>query len=365
MSNQALSPIQVVTSLVRRSEEKFLKMVQSTHVGLNFNAEALYAVQQFSGKNKDFALKIAQSNPSSVIMAMVNVAAVGLTLNPALALAYLVPRDGRIMLDISYRGLVKIATDTGSISWSKSELVYSNDHFKFRGPAQLPVHEFDAFAPIEERGKFRGGYNIAKLPSGDHLVTPVRAEKIFQIRDSSEAFKKDKGPWMNWAEEMYLKTITKRARKDWPLSSPRMDTAMEILDIQNGEGFSGDPDAVIDGQAMLVQAADSVVVPMSSQAPGHNHAFVASHMDIHVVADAEFEEMGHVELKPQFDPSTILPKVLQRIQSVIDRAYTTGCWQAARDWFEEQSGFSRELLQYSLDELDKAQSGAPAQQQSA
>ncbi|MDF9772884.1 hypothetical protein OKW09_005252 [Pseudomonas rhodesiae] len=85
MSNQALSPIQVVTSLVRRSEEKFLKMVQSTHVGLNFNAEALYAVQQFSGKNKDFALKIAQSNPSSVIMAMVNVAAVGLTLNPSVS----------------------------------------------------------------------------------------------------------------------------------------------------------------------------------------------------------------------------------------------------------------------------------------
>lgn len=364
MSNQALSPIQVVTSLVKRSEEKFLQMVQSTNVGLNFSAEALYAVQQFSGKNKDFALKIAQSNPSSVIMAMINVAAVGLTLNPALALAYLVPRDGRIMLDISYRGLVKIATDTGSISWSKSELVYSNDHFKFRGPAQLPIHEFDAFAPIEERGKFRGGYNIAKLPSGDHLVTPVRAEKIFQIRDSSEAFKKDKGPWVNWAEEMYLKTITKRARKDWPLSSPRMDTAMEILDIQNGEGFSGDPDAVIDGQAMLVEPTAPVVVPVSSGAVKQAYATTGNQTDHHMVADAEFEEMGGSELPAQFDPSSIHPKVLQRIQSVVDRASSTGCWQAARDWFDEQSGFSAELLRYSKEQLDAAEATAQQQQRS-
>ena len=170
---------------------------------------------------------------------------------------------------------------------------------------------------------------------------------------------------MNWAEEMYLKTITKRARKDWPLSSPRMDTAMEILDIQNGEGFSGDPDAIIDGQAMLVQAAATVAAPVSSQHPDQSQAFVSPQMDSHVVADAEFEEMGHAEPQSQLDPSTILPKVLQRIQSVIDRAYSSGCWQAARDWFEEQSGFSRELLQYSLDELEKAQSGAPAQQQSA
>jgi recombination protein RecT len=34
------------------------------------------------------------------------VAAIGITLNPASKLAYLVPRDGMVCLDISYMGLL-------------------------------------------------------------------------------------------------------------------------------------------------------------------------------------------------------------------------------------------------------------------
>ena len=79
----------------------------------------------------DQLYRTAMANPASVRNAVINVAATGLSLNPALKFAYLVPRDNEVCLDISYMGLIKIATDTGSILWAKAEIVYEKDIFTY------------------------------------------------------------------------------------------------------------------------------------------------------------------------------------------------------------------------------------------
>lgn len=203
---------------------------------LAFNSECLFAKQQII-KN-DFTLKTAQNNPGSLRSAILNVAAIGISLNPASAHAYLVPRDGMICLDISYRGLVKLATDTGAIEWAKAVLVYEGDEFKWRGPSEAPLHEADVFAegridaddPLKN---LKGGYCIAKLKDG-YMVEVMTAGEIIAVKQSSKALK---GPWAGkWAGEMAKKTLVKRAYKSWPQSGgrERLDEAINILNQHEG-----------------------------------------------------------------------------------------------------------------------------------
>lgn len=206
--------------------------------GLAFENECLFAKQQIM-KN-DFTRSTAQNNPESLKGAILNVAAIGISLNPASAHAYLVPRDGRICLDISYRGLVKLATDIGAIEWAKAVLVYKGDEFKWRGPTQEPVHEADVFDKdrinaADPLQNLVGGYCLAKLSTGEYMVEVMTAGEILEVKNSSKA---QNGPWKGrWAGEMAKKTLVKRAYKSWPQSGgrERLEKAVEV--VNEHEGF--------------------------------------------------------------------------------------------------------------------------------
>jgi len=177
------------------------------------------------------ASKYLQGCPAaSFRKAIVNVASIGLSLNPAEKLAYLVPRDGKACLDISYRGLVKIATDSGSIIWAKAILVRKEDTFKFLSIDEKPVHDFDAFASEEDRGDIVGGYSIAKLHNGDYLVDTMPMSEINDVRKTSKAAN---GPWKTWPEEMMKKTLLRRGSKSWPTTQRFME-AESLLNEHQG-----------------------------------------------------------------------------------------------------------------------------------
>ena len=126
---------------IASSKAKFVGITQNEKA---YDVESIFAMQMLM-KN-DFSLKTANNNPRSVRLAMINVASTGLTLNPANGYAYLVPRDGAIVLDISYKGLIKIATDAGSVEWARADLVYSADEFVYNGPAVIPQHKSNPFS---------------------------------------------------------------------------------------------------------------------------------------------------------------------------------------------------------------------------
>ena len=192
---------------------------------VNFEREARFAVQTL--ENND---ALARCTQTSIRNAIVNVAAVGLTLNPAMKLAYLVPRDGKACLDISYIGLVKIATDTGSVAAVKCEIVRKNDQFEYNGPFEKPRHKFNPFASDAERGEIIGIYTIAKLTNGIDMIDCMDAEEINKIRNVSKA---KSGPWQTWFEEMAKKAGIKRASKMWTRTE-RMSKAEEILNEHQG-----------------------------------------------------------------------------------------------------------------------------------
>lgn len=233
MSRQqvALAPAQLI-DIVKKQETRFHELAVT---GMDFAQECLFARQQLL-KN-DFTLKTASGNPNSLQAAILNVAAIGISLNPAQQHAYLVPRDGAICLDISFRGLVKLATDCGAIKWAKAELVYDNDTFEWNGPASAPTHKAD---PFGDRGAIKGGYCIAKLPDGEVLVDVMPVDEINKVRDTSKAYKSGKGPWVDWYEEMAKKTLVKRAYKSWPQTKDRdrLDRAVAALNEHEGTAYT-------------------------------------------------------------------------------------------------------------------------------
>lgn len=226
-----MSAIQLIQSDIYAARPKFEAVLADQ--GMKFEREAGFAVQVLEANS--FALSIAQRSRQSVVNAVVNVAAIGLSLNPATKLAYLVPRKTGIVLEISYMGLVKLATDSGAVRWVKAELVYERDQFTIDGYGKPPNHSYNPFA--KDRGALVGVYCVAKTSDGDYLTDVMGIDEVYAIRDRSEAWKNGrKGPWATDEGEMVKKTIIKRAQKLWP-HSERMAQAIHLLNTDAGEGI--------------------------------------------------------------------------------------------------------------------------------
>lgn len=247
-----MSAIQLIQSDIYAARPQFEAVLADRD--MKFEREAGFALQVLEANS--FALSIAQRSRQSVVNAVTNVAAIGLSLNPATKLAYLVPRKTGIVLEISYMGLVKLATDSGSVRWVKAELVYEQDQFTIDGYGKPPTHSYNPFA--KDRGALVGVYCVAKTSDGDYLTDVIGIEEVYAIRDRSEAWKNGrKGPWATDEGEMVKKTIIKRAQKLWP-HSERMAQAIHLLNTEAGEGIVDEPRRPVEAGFDIVAALELV-----------------------------------------------------------------------------------------------------------
>lgn len=242
MSN--VTRIENLKQVVVKAEVDFVKLAKANGINaLDFAKEASFAVQALN-KN-DYLQGVALSNVDSLKYAVMNVASIGLSLNPVHRLAYLVPRDKQVCLDISYIGLIKLATDCGSVKLVKAELVYEKDTFKYKGLGKEPTHEFN---PFKDRGSITGAYCIALTHDEKYLVEMMTISQINAIKGRSEAAKKNSGPWMSDFEEMAKKTVIKRASKMWPKTklSEVLDQAIDVTNNADPIDFESSPLPLID-----------------------------------------------------------------------------------------------------------------------
>ena len=208
--------------------------------------EQQFAIQAF--QKNEYLAKVAMGNPSSAQNAIINVAAIGITLNPAAKLADLVPRDNGVHLDISYMGLLHLAQVSGAIQWGQCKLVHANDTYESNGLDKAPTHRYNAFS---ERGPVVGGYCTVKTAQGDYLTEEMSLAEIKQVEASSKA---KNGPWQKWWDEMARKTIVKRASKYWPRCE-RLDHAIDHLNTDGGEGLA---EPVEQQQEVIVNPVEAI-----------------------------------------------------------------------------------------------------------
>ncbi len=182
-----------------------------------------------TGKEKEtlieigFATQLIESNDKlkacskeSISNAIINVAQTGTTLNPALQLSYLIPRDGKCTLEFSYRGLVKILKDYGCITHIEPVLVYADEEFE-EGPTPItpPIHkrQYAETKEAEEKRKIKGGYCKVVLPK-DNLVIFTAFKPYWEILEAEKASvssNKEWSPWKKWRLAMIKKTLIKSA----------------------------------------------------------------------------------------------------------------------------------------------------------
>lgn len=245
-----MSAIQTISNFVYGAEDSFQSVLVDRSI--NFEREAGFAIQVLTAG--DYIAKLAANDRQSVVNAVTNIAAIGISLNPAKKQAYLVPRKGKICLDISYMGLIDLAVQAGSILWAQADLVYASDAFTLNGFDRPPTHSYNPFS--RERGELVGAYVVVKTPSGDYLTDCMSREEIDAIKNRSESVKAGKSsPWDTDYGEMAKKTVVKRAYKYWP-KSDRLDQAIHHLNTEGGEGLATaqparsaaiDPQPIIEG----------------------------------------------------------------------------------------------------------------------
>ncbi len=227
MQNQLITNLESQLPVTQKDFEAV-----STDNKITFAQEAGFSLQLL-GAN-DFLGRVARQNPQSLRDAIINVAAIGTTLNPAEKKAYLVPRKGTVCLDLSYRGLADLAVASGACEWVDAKLVYFNDEYVSGGMGELPTHK--PANPFKgDRGELVGVYAAAKRKDNTYAVREMDMKQINAIKARSESGKKNMGPWKTDYNEMVLKTPVKAVVKMLQGTNTRIDNAINMLN-NNGEG---------------------------------------------------------------------------------------------------------------------------------
>ncbi len=196
-------------------------------VSMRWAVEAEHAKQLIS-KSKG----LQACSPESLQDALLNAGMIGLSLNPLLQHAYLIPRkvyeivEGRrplvrtdAELYVSYKGMNATATRTGSVRAIKCKVVYKREPFSLEeGTTVILKHK--VIRDTASRGDMVGAYCIATTQAGDRLVEYMTIDDIHKARARSESWKNERSrpysPWTTDPEEMWKKTVQRRASKYWP-----------------------------------------------------------------------------------------------------------------------------------------------------
>ena len=186
----------------------------------------------------------------SRLQALVQLANTGLTLNPVMKFAYLIPRnvkvadnkwETRCFLEPSYMGLIKAATDTGSIKLMRGEIVYQGDDCDFLKGTTVSVRHIPYWKTGRERGGVVAAYSVAILHDGTVDVLDMGPEDLGKVKNASEAVKNNrKSPHDNWAEEMMRKAPIRRHLKTLP-KTDRMESLMHAV-AADEEQFAAEPE---------------------------------------------------------------------------------------------------------------------------
>lgn len=265
------APIVLASQQIARAQTIFEGLTRKTNSQLVFEREARFALEII--QNSD---RLQQCDPNTVYTSILNVAALGLSLNPVQGEAALIPRwnNKKKTLDCTlspmYRGLVRLATESGRVGHIKAELVFKDDEISMNlgttpelhhnpigsvmGGAEARVVDF--LDP--KRNKLKMAYVVAHLKDGGRIIGVMSYDELLKTALCSEAFnpKPDRktgqkrapsGPWIEHSGEMAKKSIINREQKTWPRTSAepdRLDAAISVIqEADEKEGYTSNQTA--------------------------------------------------------------------------------------------------------------------------
>ena len=190
-----------------------------------FEAMVIAAV----GMNPD----LLNCDRASLLKACIQASELGLSLNPTLGEGdILIVKDWKSKSNHAqfrprYMGLMKLARQSGMISKIEAEVVRENDDFVIeKGDEPRLKHSIK----LGKRGPLIGAYCVWTLKDGTKQFEVMDRDQILAIRDRSSAKKDGKavGPWVTDEEEMWRKTVVRRASKYMPRATDAFVNAVTL-----------------------------------------------------------------------------------------------------------------------------------------
>jgi recombination protein RecT len=192
---------------------------------------------------------------NSLIKACLQAAELGLVLNKSMAEADILKvwnnkiKKYEAQFRPRYKGLMKLALQTGEVLKIESRIVHENDEFEIiEGTSAGIIHK----RKLSGRGGMIGAYCVWTLRNGESQFEVMSKEEIHSIRDRSSSKTKEGkvvGPWVTDEAEMWRKTVVRRATKYMPMS-PEIARAVHADNVAEGvidaEEFDGETVDVTD-----------------------------------------------------------------------------------------------------------------------
>ena len=165
--------------------------------------------------------KLLDCDPISVLGAVMESAQLGLSLDDSLGEAHLIPFGKVAKLIPGYRGLIKLACQSGHVSHMQARLFYEGEYFQYvEGTSPRIDH---TPLPPDERGEALGAYSVAKLQDGEVSFDLMWAADIKKIMDGAPGAKYPDSAWTTNPDEMWRKTVVRRHIKYLSLSPELSD----------------------------------------------------------------------------------------------------------------------------------------------
>jgi recombination protein RecT len=210
-------------------------------------------------------MDLLECDRASLLLACLDAAALGLDLNKSMAEADILKvwnnktKRYEAQFRPRYKGLMKLALQTGEVLKIESRIVYENDDFEIiEGTTGSIVHK----RKLSGRGGMIGAYCVWTLRNGETQFEVMSKEEIHAIRDRSSSKTKEGkvvGPWVTDEAEMWRKTVVRRATKYMPMS-PDAARAVHKDNVAEGvfeaDDYDGDAFDVTDFEEVQVVTED-------------------------------------------------------------------------------------------------------------
>ncbi len=249
-----------ITNLFSPALEK--EFGETKRGSLEYRAEQRYALEILTKPDNDYLRTCALENPISLYNALLNTARLGLSLNPVLGHAYLIPTKdggtGTVHLAPSYKGFEAVALASGMVKFIQTDEVYAGDEFR-RWNDEHGAH-FEHVPARGDRGAFEGAYTLAVYANGGRHLEYMSALDIKACEDA--ATRKNKGAlspaWKYFPSEMRKKCPVRRGAKHWPTNND-MTLAMKLMDEADPMDFDDTPHDPIDASGSNNHEAEMCV----------------------------------------------------------------------------------------------------------
>ncbi len=209
---------------VAKAKASFLQVIESSNMQLDWQKEESFAIQALSGSKY-----LRACTPVSIASAMFNVALTGLSLNPKLQHASLIPRKVKgvyqCVLDIEYKGYVHLMGRAGILV--ESDVIYENDYYEYeQGLNPKLVHR-----PLlaGDRGEMIAVYCVGQYPDGRRQMIMLTKADVEKIKKTAQT----QNVWSAWPEWMWRKTAIKQFWKIANKNDEALNQLAEAIAVDN------------------------------------------------------------------------------------------------------------------------------------